>query len=202
MIGVPFNPANCAFIASMALNANQFNGSVPDSKNIIPCNLLWDFVANSFIWVNTTNNIILRELAGAGAGGAITNEASAIVADAGPYDITTINQVFDDNYLLLPAGTYIFDAEYTYQPDPGGAETAVLQIRTNTNQALTGVDGTDVVIAERDTLVTYALGVSITQTAKSEPVTFGAPFIVKTALATLNNAAFAQAIILRAILIK
>ena len=228
MIGQPFNPNNCCFIANQALNANQFDPNVPDSGNTLVCNLLWDFVANSFIWVDARTNLILRELVGGavgptgatgatgpaggptgptgatgvtGATGAgVQNEGYSALA-AGPFDLTTTNAVYGNNYLLLPAGTYAIDAEYTYQADIAGAETAVLQIRTNTNQALTGVDLTDTVVAERDTNPGVNTAI-ITQTAKAEILTFATPVIVKTALATLANAAAAQNVLLRAILIK
>jgi len=201
MIGIPFDSEQCAFIASAALNSNQGDSAVPDTNNLRPHNLVWNFVENKLQWVDTLSNLIVQELAG-GGGSAITNEAYAIVS-AGPFDLNTINSVPGaDNYLLLPAGTYVFDAEYSYIPDAGGAETAVLQIRTNVSQAVTTVNGTDVVEAERDTNVTYAAGVVVTQTAKTEPLTFAAPFIVKTALSVLANAAFAENVILRAILIK
>lgn len=198
MIGAPFNPANCCFIASQAFNANQFDQSVPDTGNTTMHNLLWDFVANKFYWVNAKTNIIVQEL---GGGGGVTNEPYSKVA-VGPFDLNTINTVFDNNYIILPAGTYVLDAEYTYEPDAAGAEVATIQIRTNTDTTKTAVDASDVVQAERDTKVTYAAGVIVTQTVKAEPVTFLAPFIVKTALAVGANAAFAQNIILSALLVK
>ena len=34
MIGVPFNPNNCIFIANQALNSNQFDPNVPDTGNL------------------------------------------------------------------------------------------------------------------------------------------------------------------------
>lgn len=198
MIGQPFNPNNCCFIANQALNANQFDPNVPDSGNNMVCVLMWDFVANTLIWVDAKTNLILRELAGGGGG--IQNEMYSIVS-AGPFDPNTNNTVYGNNYLLLPAGTYAIDAEYTYEADNAGAETAVLQIRTNTNQALTGVDITDVVQAERDTNPGINTAV-ITQTAKCPVLTFATPVIVKTAMSVLANAASAQNILLRAILIK
>lgn len=68
MIGVPFNPNNCIFIATQALNANQFDPNVPDSGNLTTHNLLFDTVNNSLIWVNTKTNIIVQETSGGGAG--------------------------------------------------------------------------------------------------------------------------------------
>ena len=197
MIGAPFNPANCAFIASQSLNANQFDPSVPDTGNTTIHNLLWDFVANKLYWVDAKTNLIKQELAAGGG----QNETYSVVS-VGPFDLTDVNQVYDNNYLLLPAGTYNIEAEYSYQPDAAGAETATIQVRTNVSQAVTTVNGSDVVQAERDTNVTYAAGVIVTQTVTCEPVTFAAPFIVKTALAVGVNAASAQNVLLRATLIK
>ncbi len=68
MIGIPFNPNNCIFIASQALNANQFDPDVPDTGNLTTHNLLFDTVNNSLIWVNTKTNIIVQETSGGGAG--------------------------------------------------------------------------------------------------------------------------------------
>ena len=68
MIGIPFNPNNCIFITSQALNANQFDPNVPDTGNLTTHNLLFDTVNNSLIWVNTKTNIIVQETSGSGAG--------------------------------------------------------------------------------------------------------------------------------------
>ena len=57
-IGFPFNSDQTCFIRSAALNDNQFNPNVPSADNLIPCNLLWDFVENKLQWVNTLDNII------------------------------------------------------------------------------------------------------------------------------------------------
>jgi hypothetical protein len=68
MIGVPFNPNNCIFIANQALNSNQFDPNVPDTGNLTTHTLLFDTVNNSLIWVNTKTNIIVQETSGSGAG--------------------------------------------------------------------------------------------------------------------------------------
>jgi hypothetical protein len=64
MIGTVFNPSNCCFLSSQALNSNQFDPNVPDTGNLTTHNLLWDFVANTFIWVDTKTNLIVKELGG------------------------------------------------------------------------------------------------------------------------------------------
>lgn len=62
MVGVAYNPNNCAFISNQARNANQFNGNVPYSTNNTNHLVLWDFVENKLIWVNSVTNIIEAEL--------------------------------------------------------------------------------------------------------------------------------------------
>ena len=64
MIGQPFNPNQCVFLLSQALNANQFDANVPDSENLIPHNLLWNFIENKLQWIRTIDNIVVRELGG------------------------------------------------------------------------------------------------------------------------------------------
>ena len=123
------------------------------------------------------------------------------VVSAGPFNLNTVETVYGNNYLLLPAGTYAIDAEYTYEADPLGSETAALQIRSNINQASTTVDITDVIEAERDTNPGADFAI-ITQTAKCPVLTFINPVIVKTSLSVLANTAQAQNVLLRAILIK
>ena len=195
MIGVPFNPNNCVFIASMAVNADQFDNVVPDANNNVPCNLLWDFVANSLIWVNTKTNLILRELSTG-----VQNEMYSVVS-AGPFNLNLIDTVYGNNWIVLPAGTYAIDAEYTYESDPLGPETAVFQIRSNNNILLTNADATDVIEAERDSNPGVNTAI-ITQTAKCPVLTFLNPVIIKTSLSVLANTAHTQNILLRALLIK
>lgn len=67
MIGIPYNPDNCIFIASQSLNANQFNDNVPNAGNLTTHNLLWDVVNNTIIWVDTKTNLIVYEITSGGA---------------------------------------------------------------------------------------------------------------------------------------
>ena len=69
MIGAPYNPDNCIFIASQVLNADQFNPNVPDDGNISTHNMLWDAVAGSLIWVDTKTNLIALEIKGSTGSG-------------------------------------------------------------------------------------------------------------------------------------
>jgi hypothetical protein len=62
MIGVPYNPAQCCFLLSQSLNANQFDPNVPNT-GVTPHNLLWNFVENKLQWVETlVGGIIVQEL--------------------------------------------------------------------------------------------------------------------------------------------
>lgn len=67
MIGVAYNPANCAFISNQAVNANQFNGNVPYSSNPTTHLVLWDFIDERLYWVNSQTNIIEAEIPGSSA---------------------------------------------------------------------------------------------------------------------------------------
>ena len=89
MIGIPFNPDTCIFIANQALNANQFDQNVPDSGNLTTHSLLFDTVHNSLIWVNTKTNIIVQET----SGGAVTYEHAdiEITADGAGDETLTIS---------------------------------------------------------------------------------------------------------------
>jgi hypothetical protein len=62
MIGVPFNPDDCAFIANQAFNANQFNDVVPTASNNSTHTILWDFVLEKLYWVDTKTNLIEHEI--------------------------------------------------------------------------------------------------------------------------------------------
>ena len=64
MVGQVYDPSKCIFIATQALNANQFDPNVPDSGNQTTHNLLFDTVAKTLIWVDTKTNIIVQETAG------------------------------------------------------------------------------------------------------------------------------------------
>ena len=76
MIGIPFNPDRCIFLANQALNANQFDPNVPDSGNITTHTLLFDTISKTLIWVDTKTNIIVQETA---AGGSFINIPTPIV---------------------------------------------------------------------------------------------------------------------------
>lgn len=100
MVGIAFNPDNCAFIANQALNTNQFNGNVQFSANSSNHTVLWDFVEQKLYWVNTLTNIIDAELPG--------NNACDFVADINYVGETEPGYI----YTCVPANGV---APYTYQ---------------------------------------------------------------------------------------
>ena len=214
MIGVAYNPNNCVFLGNQSFNANQFDPNVPDAENIRVCLFLWDFIETKLYWVDGKTNLILQEL----VGGGIENNVYNIVSD-GPYDIVSsaAYAVLGNNYLILPPGTYVVDAEYSYIAlDEYPSSTCSIQVRTNTNPLLINTDASDNIIAERDTCPGVTTGdvalkgVILTQTAKTEILTVPSsglnpgPWIVKTAFRVLNGGGGVeiQNVLLRAFLVK
>jgi hypothetical protein len=107
MIGVPFNPNNCTFLASQALNANQLNPNVPDTGNLTTHNLLWDFVENKMYWVDTKTNLIVQELSSGGSIG---------IAEV---DVTFVNT--GANYFARFSGLNVISgnlSDFTITPAP------------------------------------------------------------------------------------
>jgi hypothetical protein len=108
MIGTPYNPDNCTFLASQALNANQFNPNVPDTGNLTTHNLLWDFVENKMYWVDTKTNLIVQELSSGGT--------SIGIAEV---DVTFVNT--GANYFARFGGLNVISgnpADFTITPAP------------------------------------------------------------------------------------
>ena len=100
MIGQPFNPAECCFLLNQSLNANQFDPNVPNTDNLIPHNLLWNFVENKLQWVNTRDNLIAQEL---GAGTSIVWPQRNVI---------TVDGVFGNDAL---AGVNPYSTEYAFK---------------------------------------------------------------------------------------
>ena len=73
MVGLNFNPDSCIFITSQAVNANQFNPSVPDTGNLTTHNLLFDTDSQTLIWVDTKTNLIVQEV-GTGTNGWVCDD--------------------------------------------------------------------------------------------------------------------------------
>lgn len=168
-------------LPSITINVNGFSGIL--------------FLSGNNNWVFVASNV---QNGGGGGGGGVNDLLSKL--DAGVFDITVTNQVFGSNYLVLDAGTYFFDFCYDYIPDPAGAELVTAQIRTNVNPLITGVNGSDVVVAETKTKVLnpYDPDVQLAQFLPSAKYTFASQFIVKSALQTAANAAFGRNLLLRA----
>lgn len=196
MIGVPYNPENCAFITNQALNSNQFNGNVPNSSNLSNHTILWDFIEEKLYWVNTLTNIIEREFP-SGSGGA--NEVySAYTGFDSVYLANLTAQVFGNNFLQLDAGTYNFELEWDIKQSqdgnpPSDEGVVVAEIRTNTNPSSTGVNVGDVVQNQRISKLANGLikvgspGVLINQNVCKNNVTFNSPFVVKSVFYCLNS---------------
>ncbi len=221
MIGQPFNPDNCLFVANQALNAGQF-GAVPNTSNQSNHTVLWDFVENKLYWVNTLTNLIEREIDGAGG---IQNESYEIISETEDYYVAFFGagqNVFGANYLLLPAGTYTFELELDMLPGDNNDESSLTslraQIRTNTNQSLTNTDASDVIQGECTNGVGKTLGFTTyplvngeyqitNQTLGTGAVTINQPFIVKSSFEALDNGevdpySYFNKIQLRALLVK
>lgn len=204
MIGVPYNPDNCTFVASQALNANQFNGVVPDAVNTSNHLLLWDFIDEKLYWVNSLTNIIEHELPDASGG---QNEAY-IIENTGTYNLTPTPTVYGNNYIVLPAGTYMFDLEYDYNMNNTSGATfgvSLFEIRTNTNTALVGVDASDIIVKQRQTKGASTFtpaGDNINQTIKTEAVTINSSFIVKSSASIPTGSQVVGNFSLRAFKIK
>ena len=98
MIGLPFNPDNCLFVANQAVNANQFNGVVPNASNTSNHTVLWDFIDSKIYWVNTLTNIIEREIDGLGG---IQNESYQISTSSNTYwTVNLTPTVYSNNYFI------------------------------------------------------------------------------------------------------
>jgi len=192
MIGVPYNPDNCAFISNQALNSNQFNPNVPQASNSTNHTILWDFVEKRLYWVNTLTNIIEKEFPYGNAGG---NELfSYYTGFNSTYLANVTPTVFGNNYILLDAGTYNFELEWDIREgNPVTFGRVYAEIRTNTNQSITTASGSDVVLSQRLTTALDEVfkagspGALIVQNVCKNNVTFNSPFIVKSVFYCFNQ---------------
>lgn len=198
MIGLPFNPDNCLFVANQASNANQFNANVPDVSNNSNHTVLWDFVDSKLYWVNTLTNIIEREISGATG---IQNESYEVYVQSETFEqyyfsvSSTTLDVFANSYLVLPAGTYTFELEFDIYPANAQIEftpgVLLAGIYTNTTPSVTSADPSDVLVDRRRLFPsfigssTYPLNRNtdnfqiLNQTVGTGAVTFANQFIVK-----------------------
>lgn len=125
MVGVPFNPDNCAFIANQALNTNQFNGGVLNASNITTHTVLWDFVEQKLYWVNTKTNIIEHEIPG--------DASCDFVADI-TY-VGTIEGAY--TYSCIPTnGVAPFTYQWSLRAAPANNDFTVIGSTTNQNIVL------------------------------------------------------------------
>jgi hypothetical protein len=150
MIGFPYNPNVCIFIANQTLNADQFNDNVPNAGNTTTHNLLWDTSSNSMIWVDTKTNLIVYEITG---GGTLPNnpydfylDGTVAVGGNGSVEspFKTITEL-NNAVLALPANANVYTA--IVLPDPAGYGNEVigtLNIAENLN--LFGINASNTTI--------------------------------------------------------
>jgi hypothetical protein len=184
MIGVPYNPDNCAFISNQALNSNQFNPNVPQASNSSNHTILWDFIEKKLYWVNTLTNIIEKEFPSGNAGG---NELlSNYTGFNSTYLANITPTVYGNNYIILYDVTYNFELEWDIREGtPVTFGEVFAEIRTNTDQSITTASVSDVVQSQRVTTTIPEIfkvgspGALLNQNVCRNNITFANPFIVK-----------------------
>lgn len=160
MIGLPFNPNNCAFVSNQALNANQFNGNVSSSSNNTTHTVLWDFVAEKLYWVNTLTNLIEAELPGANAGNLDADiEQTGSTINGYEYTCTPSGGVGDSalTFNTLVGGTGYAEGTYVVATTGGAGSNASATITVNASGVVTSAvvnyGGTGYVVGNTLTLV-------------------------------------------------
>jgi hypothetical protein len=103
MVGQPYNPDNCAFLSSQALNANQLNPNVPYSTNNTTHLILWDFVEKKILWVNSQTNLIESEIGGADLP---TNVGNLVVNESGSVQSTLVREYTNGETNIFPIQTH------------------------------------------------------------------------------------------------
>ena len=83
MVGVAFNPNNCAFLSNQAFNANQFDTDVPNAGNTTVHTVLWDFIAGKIYWVDAKTNLIQYEIPSVNAGNLFVDIAYVGFSESG-----------------------------------------------------------------------------------------------------------------------
>jgi hypothetical protein len=102
MVGQAYNPNNCAFVTNQALNANQF-GNAPYSSNNTNHLVLWDFVENKILWVNSQTNLIESEI---GGGDLPTNVGNLIVNEISQVESTLVREYTIGETNIFPIETH------------------------------------------------------------------------------------------------
>ena len=131
MVGQPFNPNNCAFLANQAFNANQFDSNVPNSGNTTVHTVLWDFIAGKLYWVDAKTNLIQYELPAANAANLFADIAFS-GQDEGTYTFTANPSGGTGNVILtvntLVGGTGYIDGTYDVNTTGGSGSGATFTI--------------------------------------------------------------------------
>lgn len=166
MIGQPYNPDNCAFVTNQALNTNQFNGNVPYSSNNTTHLVLWDFVDNKLLWVNSQNNVIESEIGGAdlptNVGNLVVNESGSVqstlvreytIGETNIFPIQTHTGTTQETIIkniYVPANTYKIGDYFDQKPGMAifsfaydTSNPSVFRIYYNTSPSLVGATSTD-----------------------------------------------------------
>lgn len=168
MIGQPYNPDNCAFVTNQALNTNQFNGNVPYSSNNTTHLVLWDFVDNKLLWVNSQTNVIESEIGGAdlptNVGNLVVNESGNVqstlvreytIGETNIFPIQTHTGTTQETIIktiYIPANTYkigdYFDQKgglgiFSFVLNTPGSDTTTFRIYFNNSPSLVGATLSD-----------------------------------------------------------
>ncbi len=117
------------------------------------------------------------------------------VTSGSTYSATVTNAVLGSSFIVVAAGTWIFDLVYEYSTD-ASQESLTVQIRVNQNTALTGVDISDTIIQSRTTNIS---AVNFNQTLTTAQVALAQSFIVKSSYVTGANTVTVGKMFLRAI---
>jgi len=123
MVGLNFNPDSCIFITSQAVNANQFNPSVPDTGNLTTHNLLFDTDSQTLIWVDTKTNLIVQEV-GTGTNGWVCDDFVTNAANAPGQSIVFATSVANGgNVASTPTNLDALDVNGTVNKSRYGLQT-------------------------------------------------------------------------------
>ena len=160
MVGVAFNPNNCAFLSNQAFNANQFDTDVPNAGNTTVHTVLWDFIAGKIYWVDAKTNLIQYEIPGVNAGNLFA-DIGYVGAVEGDYTFNvnpsggTGNAVATVNTLV--GGTGYAPGTYVVGATGGSGSGATFLITVNNSGVVTAASvnsgGVDYTVGDVLTLV-------------------------------------------------
>lgn len=129
---------------------------------------------------------------------------SAYESQVSNIDINDTQEVYGDGYIVLQAGSYIFDCDFEYYPSIDGINfgSCLVELRTNTNPSLIAVSPSDVIQKSKNMFIktpTYTDGVIVGHIMTGK-LTFNAPFVIKVSFVdTADLGTAINRILLRAI---